>query len=130
MLAPVPQPRASRRSRRVLVVEDDTASLAALTALLEHAGHRVRSALDGQSGLDLARTFLPEVLVVDMNLPDIDGFAVAGAVKSDPELSGCYVIALTGSTRPTPLTKNSSVDAYYLKAVESETLLAAIERAS
>jgi CheY-like chemotaxis protein len=129
MLAPVPQPSAPRQSRRVLVIEDDSDSLAALTAILEHAGHRVRSALDGQSGIDLARTFLPDVLVVDIRLPDIDGFDVARAIKSDPALSGCYVIAVTG-LRLTPSMKSSAVDEYLLKPVESETLLTAVDRAS
>jgi CheY-like chemotaxis protein len=119
----------ARRPRRVLVIEDDSDSLAALTAILEHAGHRVRSALDGQSGIDLARTFLPDVLVVDIRLPDIDGFDVARAIKSDPALSGCYVIAVTG-LRLTPSMKSSAVDEYLLKPVESETLLAAVDRAS
>ena len=129
MLAPVQQLSDPRRSRRVLVIDDDSDSLAALKAILENAGHHVRTALDGHSGIDIAGTFLPDVLVVDIHLPDIDGFAIARAVKSDPALSGCYVIALTGTTL-TPLTKGSSVDAYFLKAVEPETLLATVDRAT
>ena len=118
-----------RRSRRILVVEDDPATVAALTAILEHAGHRVRSALDGRTGIDLARTFLPEVLIVDIRLPDTDGFDVARVVKADPALFGCYVIAVTGI----PLTatmKSSAVDEYFVKPVEPNALVAAIDQAS
>lgn len=125
MLQPSDDPR---RSRRVLVVDDDSDIVAALTTILEHAGHRVRSALDGNSGIDLARTFLPEVIIVDIRLPDTDGFDVARAVKSDPTLAGCYVIAVTGM-KLTPRMKSSAVDEYFLKPVESVALLAAVDRA-
>jgi DNA-binding response OmpR family regulator len=129
MLPPVPEPSAPRRSRRVLVIEDDCDAVAATTAILEYAGHRVRSALDGQSGIDLARSFLPEVLIVDFRLPDIDGFEVARAVEADPTLSGCYVIVVT-AVQLTASMKCAAVDEYFMKPVEPYALLAAVERAS
>ena len=120
---------APRRSRRVLVIDDDPDTVEALSLILETAGHRVKAAPDGQSGLDLARTFLPEVLVCDIRLPDINGFEVARAVKADPTLSGCYVIAVTG-IKLTSIMKSSAVNEYFLKPLEPKTLLAAVDRAS
>jgi DNA-binding response OmpR family regulator len=130
MLAPLPQSGDGyRRSRRVLVLDDDPDTVAALTAILEHAGHRVRSARDGTSGIDLARTFLPEVLIVDLRLPDTDGFEVARAVNADPTLAGCYVIAVTG-VQLTPSMKSFAVNEYFVKPAEPTALLAAVDRAN
>jgi CheY-like chemotaxis protein len=120
----VPAPR----PRRVLVIEDDPDSLELLTLILRTAGHLVKGAPDGGSGIDLARTFLPEVLICDIRLPDVNGFEVARAIASEPALESCYVIAVTGMMLE-PRVKSSAVHEYFRKPVDPEQLLAAVERA-
>jgi two-component system CheB/CheR fusion protein len=95
-------PRETARSpgRRVLVIEDNPDAIETLSAALELFGHEVRSALDGPSGLELARTFHPEVVLCDIGLPTMDGHAVARAFRADGDLKGVRLIALTGYAMP------------------------------
>ena len=87
---------ALRRSRRVLVIEDNLDSADTLKYALELGGGQVEVAYDGPTGLDLARKFHPEVVICDIGLPGMDGYAVARAVRADGELRDEYLVALSG----------------------------------
>jgi len=82
-----------------LVIEDNVDAAETLRDLLELAGHEVRVAFDGPTGLALARGFHPEVAVCDIGLPDMSGYDVARAFRIDPALSATRLIALTGYAR-------------------------------
>ena len=81
---------------RVLLVEDNPDTADSMVLLLEMLGHRVDLAPDGASALSLAATRLPEVMLVDIGLPDIDGYEVARRVRSDATLAAIQLVALTG----------------------------------
>ena len=85
-------------SRRVLVVEDDQDSAQSLAMLLQIWGHRVEIAVDGHQALDAARTFEPEIVLLDIGIPGLDGYEVAARLRSEhgAELK---LIALTGYGR-------------------------------
>lgn len=93
--APVPDGPAGR-CRRVLVVEDNRDAALSLKLLLEFLGHRVDVAGTGREGLDLARSGRPEVVFCDIGLPDLDGHAVARALRADPASAPAHLVALTG----------------------------------
>ncbi len=82
--------------RRVLIVDDQQDSADLLAILLEHHGHEVRTASDGESALALALGFKPEVAVLDIGLPLMDGYELARRLRALPELSDCRLIALSG----------------------------------
>jgi PAS domain S-box-containing protein len=84
---------------RVLVVEDNLDAAESLTMLLEVLGHRVRTVHDGATALDLARANLPDVMLVDIGLPGMDGYEVARRVRQDPRLRPLVLVALTGYGR-------------------------------
>ena len=84
------------RARRVLVVDDNVDAAQSLSVLLELKGHDVRVAHDGVSGLELARAFAPEVILLDIGMPDVDGYEVARRVRREPALGGALLVALTG----------------------------------
>ena len=84
---------------RILVVDDNTDAAETICALLGRDGHQVRTASDGNAGLQLARTFLPEVVLCDIGLPGMDGYAVAKAVRAEAPIAKAYLIALTGYGR-------------------------------
>jgi PAS domain S-box-containing protein len=88
----------STESRRVLVVEDDHDSAQSLTMLLKLWGHRVEVALDGPRALDSARSFEPEIVLLDIGIPGMDGYEVAERLRSEhgAELK---LVALTGYGR-------------------------------
>ena len=86
-----PEPR-----RRVLVVEDNPDSATALSELLRLWGHEVRVAHDGPAGVAEARRFAPDLVLLDIGLPGMDGYQVALALRGDPALAGARLVALTG----------------------------------
>jgi signal transduction histidine kinase/ActR/RegA family two-component response regulator len=87
---PRPQPM------RVLIVEDHPDIARGAARFLEQCGHQVQVAQDGASGLELAREMLPEVGVLDIGLPGMDGYQLAAAIRREERLKDCLLIAVTG----------------------------------
>ncbi len=89
--APVPPPR-----RRVLVVEDSVDARQSLQMLLELAGHVVETSEDGPSGLAKLDQFRPEVALIDLGLPGIDGYTLARMARDNPQTRAIRLVAVTG----------------------------------
>jgi CheY-like chemotaxis protein len=81
---------------RVLVVDDNLDSTECLCLILQAWGHEARVAHDGQGGLDSARVFDPEVVLLDIDLPDLDGFEVARRLRSRGAATGTVLVAISG----------------------------------
>ena len=84
------------RSRRVLVVEDNPDARQSLRMLLEMAGHEVQTSEDGPSGLAKLYAFHPDVALIDLGLPGLDGYALAREVRGRPETRAIRLVAVTG----------------------------------
>ena len=82
--------------RRVLIVEDGADARESLRLLLEHAGHVVEIAEDGPTGLAKLQAFHPEVALIDIGLPGLDGYALARLARGQPETAGIRLVAVTG----------------------------------
>ena len=82
--------------RRILVVDDNRDSANSLAMLLRLVGHEARTAHDGREALIVAATYQPELILLDIGLPGMDGFAVARHLRLQPELAGVVLVALTG----------------------------------
>jgi len=82
--------------RRILIVDDNRDAAQALRLLLEGDGHQVRTADDGASGLEIARADRPDVVLLDIGLPKMDGYEIAQRIRSDAGLEGTLLIAVTG----------------------------------
>lgn len=80
---------------RILVVDDQKVPRMAVTRILEEAGHEVATAANGEDGLRLAKKLLPDVVVLDVYMPGMDGFEVVERLKADPATSPTPVIFLT-----------------------------------
>ena len=80
---------------RVLIVEDNAANMTLAVFLLESAGHTVLSATDAEAGLTLARDEQPDLILMDMQLPDMDGLEATALLKRDDATRAIPVIALT-----------------------------------
>ncbi len=100
IFAPLPQPSAEVPRRRILVVDDNVDSTESLVLLLQLEGHDVRAALDGHSAIATAMAFLPQVVLLDIGLPDMDGLEVARHLRLRPETKQVLMIALTGYAQP------------------------------
>lgn len=98
-IAPAPEQRAeaaAMRRRRVLVVDDHRDAARILALLLESLGHEVRTAHDGTGALEVLQVFRPEVMFLDIGLPQLDGYEVARRVRQLPEGKTVRLVALTG----------------------------------
>ena len=88
------------RVYRILVVEDNLDQVHSTCMLLREMGHQVEYVVNGYVALDAARRFHPDFVVCDLGLPGVTGFEVCAQIKSDPELRGARVIALSGYDLP------------------------------
>lgn len=88
-----------QRALRILVVEDNADQADSLAELLTTWGHEVAVAYDGLNGVERAWNFQPDVAIMDIGLPRIDGYEAARRLRADPATSRIYLIALTGYGR-------------------------------
>jgi CheY-like chemotaxis protein len=84
----------------VLLVEDDELNLELLQAVLEAAGYEVLSASDAQAGIALARRAQPDAILMDLQMPDMDGLEATHILRADPSTSNIPVIAVTAHVKP------------------------------
>lgn len=84
------------RGRRILVVDDNVDAAVGLGRLLEQLGHSTHTAHDGLSALEMARRERPELVLLDIGLPGIDGYEVARRLRVDAECGRPQLVALTG----------------------------------
>jgi CheY-like chemotaxis protein len=81
--------------KRVLIVEDNPISLELLTELVQAEGHRVITALSGTEALSLARAELPDLILMDIQLPGLDGLTAIRILKADPETKEIPVVGIS-----------------------------------
>jgi two-component system CheB/CheR fusion protein len=119
-------------SRRILVVDDNQDSVDSLAVLLQIWGHTVEIAYDTSSALEAARTFRPEIALLDIGLPGMTGLELARQLRALPGLAGLYLVAVTGYRRKEDwqATLASGFHCHIVKSVDPEalkTLIASFE---
>ena len=114
---------------RVLLVEDHEEIWDFLSRRLKRRGYDVILATDGQQAVDKARGERPDVILLDMNLPILDGWTAAGLIKSSPESARVPIIALTAHAMSGDKEKAlaAGCDDYHAKPVDFARLLTQIE---
>jgi PAS domain S-box-containing protein len=127
----VPVVRSADRSRQVLLVEDNDDARESLRLLLESLGHRVVAASDGAEGLAQALRHPPEVALIDLGLPGMDGYEVARALRASPAGKAVTLIAVTGygQAEDRQRSKEAGFDTHLVKPV-SQSLLSSLIAAS
>ncbi len=85
---------------RVLIIEDNPLNLELARDLLEAAGYEVASALTARQGMDLVQQYSPDLILLDVALPDMDGLEAARRIKADPALMAIPVVALSAHAMP------------------------------
>jgi PAS domain S-box-containing protein len=110
--------------RRILAVDDNVDAVQALAVILQAAGHAVETAEDGESGAAKALAMRPEVVLLDIGLPDIDGYEVARRIRSASWGRDVLLVAITGWGRAADKRRASEAgfDAHLTKPVEPEAL--------
>ena len=128
----VMDPAKPGRPYEVLLVEDNWDVAESMVALLGVLGHRVRVAYDGLSAFDVASVEAPDVMLIDIGLPGMDGYEVARKVRNDPKLRGTILVALTGYGREEDKREAAAAgfDHHLTKPIEFDQLQELISRLS
>jgi signal transduction histidine kinase/CheY-like chemotaxis protein len=125
-----PKPAGAERRRsdlhrfRILVVDDHHDAGDSLATLLRLLGHQVRVAYDGVGGLEAARVFRPQVALLDIGMPEMDGIELGKRLRQEPEFENLLMIALTGYGRDEDRQRSSDAgfNAHLVKPVDVATL--------
>jgi signal transduction histidine kinase/CheY-like chemotaxis protein len=119
-----PEPRTPVLSRRVLIVEDNDDTRQMMQEVLKFSGHDVRTARDGASGLALAAEARPDVALIDIGLPDVDGYEVARRMRAAPGGRTIGLVAITGYGQAEDQRRayEAGFDAHLTKPVAPERL--------
>jgi signal transduction histidine kinase len=112
-------------SRRILLVEDDVDLCEALGETLAELGHTVVAAIDGEDGLRQMREFRPDIVVLDLMMPKVNGWQFRVAQRADPELATTPLVVISASDSATA--RAVDADLYLRKPLDAETLMQSIE---
>jgi two-component system cell cycle response regulator DivK len=115
---------------KILVVEDNEQNRYLATFLLEARGHAVTSAVSGRLALELAAKIRPDLVLLDIQLPGMDGHEVARALKSDPQLKNIPIVVVTSYAMVGDRNKAfaAGAEGYIEKPINPQTFISEVER--
>ena len=114
---------------RILIVDDEADLVETLKFRLETAGYEVNTALDGQEGLKKARSENPDLVILDLMLPKLDGYRVCRMLKFDEKYKGIPIILFSARVQESDIKmgEEQGADAYVTKPFDPKALLAKID---
>jgi CheY-like chemotaxis protein len=112
--------------KRILVVDDNHDTADTLAMLLQASGHDARTAADGPQALAQLKYYKPDMVVLDIGLPGMDGYTIARQMRAQPDLESTTLVALTGYDREEDRRKSleAGFNHYLVKPVELKDLVA------
>jgi two-component system, cell cycle response regulator DivK len=115
--------------RKILIIEDNEQNLYLIKFILERHGYEIEAALDGREGIDKAIRIRPDLILLDVQLPVMDGYAVAHCLRSNPDLAGTPIVAVTSYAMPGDREKalESGCTGYIEKPINPDTFVAQVE---
>jgi CheY-like chemotaxis protein len=124
MLRPVPGPGA----RHVVVVEDDPRLRKMIVTYLNRAGYEVREAEDGAQALAILRTSIPDAVLLDLQMPRMNGTEFLAACRDDPRLVTVPIVVYSGAPADEATAEQLGARAYLMKPVDLDVLRAVMDR--
>ncbi|HET6583847.1 MAG TPA: response regulator [Nannocystaceae bacterium] len=123
---------ATQERPHVLVVDDHADSVEVLALLLERVGYDVRTATTGREALATAASFTPHAVLLDLGLPDLDGYAVLAELREMSSLAACTFIALSGRARIEDIERSREAGFHHhlVKPADLDTLLRVLPSAA
>jgi two-component system cell cycle response regulator DivK len=114
---------------KILIIEDNPANMKLAVLLVRNAGHTALCAVDAETGLTLARADQPHLILMDIQLPGMDGLAATRILKKDPVTAAIPIIALTAMAMKDDQAKTevAGCDAYIAKPLRYQELYAAMD---
>lgn len=118
--------------RRILVVDDNTDGVASLSMLLSMIGHETATAFDGLGAISVARRFEPHIVLLDLDLPKLNGYEACRRIRSEEWGKAMMLVAVTGLSGEEDRMKSleAGFDMHLVKPVNAETLMAVLAAAS
>ncbi len=115
--------------KQILYIEDNPDNRTLIRRVLQADGYTVREAIDGPTGLKMAAEQLPDLVLMDINLPEIDGYEVTARLKQLPGMSSVPVIAVTANVMKGDREKTlaAGCDGYIQKPIDIDTIGSQIE---
>jgi len=116
-------------NRSILLIEDNEQNRYLLTFLLEQSGYTVYAVADGTRGIEAARTLLPALILLDIQLPTMDGYAVARSLRQNEALRAVPIVAVTSYAMPGDREKalEAGCSGYIEKPINPDTFMAEME---
>lgn len=116
-------------TRKILIVDDEQNIAISVEFLMKREGFEVTVARDGEEGLEHIRADRPDLVLLDVMMPKLNGFQVCEAVRSDPELAEVRIVMLTAKGREAEINKGMSLgaDAYIPKPFATSDLVAKVK---
>jgi len=114
---------------RILIVDDSPSQLLVLKRIVEGQGHEVITAEDGQQGVDMAKKHIPDLILMDVVMPNLNGFQATRAISKDPETGHIPIVLVTTKDQETDKVWGMRQGArdYIVKPVNAEELFAKIK---
>ena len=120
-------------TEKILIVDDDVDTLRLVGLMLQRQGYQISAAANGQQGLSKAAEENPDLILLDVMMPELDGFAACAKLKSSPQSRGIPVVLLTGVAKQITRTRypidgvlRAEANDYLEKPLEPEALLKAV----
>lgn len=115
--------------KKILIIEDNEQNLYLITFIFEKHGYEVEAASDGQTGIDMALRIRPDLIVLDIQLPVMDGYGVARSLRSYPDLADTPIVAVTSYAMVGDREKafESGCTGYIEKPINPDTFMAQVE---
>jgi len=116
--------------KKVLIIEDNPNNLYMMRFIVTKLGHQVLEARDGASGVDMAKKNRPDLILMDIQLPILDGYAATQKIREDDTLAGVPIIAVTSYAMvgDREKTLEAGCTAYVEKPINPETFIQVLER--
>ena len=116
--------------KKILYIEDNEQNLYLVRFILEKHGYEVCSAMDGQEGINMAAAVQPDLILLDIQLPLMDGYAVARQLRANPDLAGIQIVAVTSYAMAGDRDKAlaAGCNGYIEKPINPDTFMQQIEQ--
>jgi two-component system, cell cycle response regulator DivK len=115
---------------KILIVEDNEKNMKLVRDILQHQGHQTLEAMTGEEGIRLAREHKPDLVLMDIQLPDIDGITALRRIREDAALAAVPVLAVSASVMPDEQQKivASGFDAYITKPIVLKSFVQTVQQ--
>ena len=117
-------------SKKVLIVDDEANIVISIEFLMRQAGYNIEIARDGEEAMAKIKSFQPDLILLDVMMPKINGFEVCRRIREKPELNDLKIVMLTAKGREVEVTKGLALgaDSYIIKPFSTRELMSEVKK--